>query len=193
MMSTLIEAIQNQFRVLTSHGASRRRRRVSSVSPEQLESRHLLSAVVGPVVDYATGPASVSNFTDTVQLNDNVVVFTMSTLANGRELWRSDGTADGTFRLTDISPGPSDSSISFLTVVNNTAYFNTFRSGIVELWTTNGTVEGTQRILVPGQVDAQQTAFYLTKYNETHLAFVSNNDVWITDGTTDGTTKIVTL
>ena len=193
MMSTLIEAIQNQFRVLTSHGASRRRRRVNSVSPEQLESRHLLSAVVGPVVDYATGPAGVSGVNYTVQLNDSIMVFTMSTLADGNELWRSDGTAEGTFRLTDIVPGPSHSYPSYLTVVNETAYFNIFRSDIVELWKTDGTVEGTQRITVPDQGDSQQTAFFLTKYNDTHLAFVTDNDVWITDGTTGGTTKIVDL
>ncbi len=195
MMSTLIETIQNQFRVLTLHRTSRRRRRVQSVSSEQLEARHLLSAVVGPVVDYATGPASVSGVNATVQLNDNVVVFTMSTLAYGNELWRSDGTAAGTFRLTDISPGPADSGVDYLNVVNGTAYFNVFVSGstIVELWNTDGTFEGTHRILVPDQGAAQQTAFTLRKYDATHLAFISNSEVWITDGTVSGTTKIVSL
>ena len=117
----------------------------------------------------------------------------MSTLAYGNELWRSDGTGEGTFRLTDIEQGPLHSYPAYPTVVNETAYFNIFRNSAVELWKTDGSVEGTQRILVPDQGEAQQTAFTLTKYDDSRLAFVSNSEVWITDGTMDGTTKIMSL
>ena len=48
------------------------------------------------------GPASVSEVDQTVQLNDNVVIFTMSTLAYGKELWRSKKIADSTLSAIQI-------------------------------------------------------------------------------------------
>lgn len=151
MMSTLIEAIQNQFRVLTSHGASRRRRRVNSVSPEQLESRHLLSAVVGLIEDLNTHPASSVRFSAEQQVEMNgVTYFNASTLANGEELWRTDGTLEGTFRLTDLIPGGLSSDISMLTPVGSHLFFQgrdlEHGNG---LWKTDGTIEGTRLVMSP--------------------------------------------
>jgi ELWxxDGT repeat protein len=36
------------------------------------------------------------------------VFFTATTATHGREFWQTDGTAAGTFRLTDLNPGPAD-------------------------------------------------------------------------------------
>jgi len=200
MINSLIRSIRHQFRNLTTRRPTRRRR-PRSASPEQLEARHLLSVVVEPVVDYATGPASVSGVDQTVQLNDNVVIFTMSTLENGRELWRSDGTATGTFRLTDIEPGPGDSIIGQVTSTGSTVFFTVFglASANEELWQTNGTQEGTQKIFGTQKISGTQTALgypgisKLTKLDESHLAFILNGEVWVTDGTSSGTEKTISL
>jgi ELWxxDGT repeat protein len=70
----------------------------------------------------------------------------------GSELWKSDGTAEGTVRVEDINPG-GDSYPSELTAVGNTLYFvaEDGSSGR-ELWQTDGTALGTALVqdLAPG-------------------------------------------
>jgi len=59
--------------------------------------------------------------------------------AAGEELWRTDGTAEGTERLEDIYAGETSSSPAYLTVFDNLLYFAA-TSGLHgrELWRTNG-------------------------------------------------------
>jgi ELWxxDGT repeat protein len=42
----------------------------------------------------------------------------------GRELWESDGTAEGTHLVKDINPGPGNSGASSLTNVDGTRFFS---------------------------------------------------------------------
>lgn len=44
-----------------------------------------------------------------------VVYFSASDASDGRELWRSDGTAPGTYRVTDLAAGPPSANVSELT------------------------------------------------------------------------------
>ena len=63
----------------------------------------------------------------------------------GRELWKTDGTSDGTVCVKDINPG-SDSSdpLDALTVAGGTLFFraNDGTHGN-ELWKSDGTEDGT--------------------------------------------------
>ncbi len=60
------------------------------------------------------------------------------------ELWRSDGTSSGTFRVSDINPGPAGSYLSELTNVNATyTSWLEIRPNGRELWISNGTASGT--------------------------------------------------
>jgi ELWxxDGT repeat protein len=63
------------------------------------------------------------------------------------ELWRSDGTSDGTYRIKDIRPGIDSSQIAFMTNVNGMLAF-TANDGThgPEPWQSDGTAEGTQII-----------------------------------------------
>lgn len=61
----------------------------------------------------------------------------------GRELWVSDGTTAGTMRLTDINPGPSDSSPHDLTDVNGILYFVVGTN----VWKSDGTPSGTALVI----------------------------------------------
>lgn len=63
---------------------------------------------------------------------------------NGFELWRSDGTQDGTQLVANINPGSSSSSPTDLVNVNGVLYFaaDDGRRGR-ELWRSDGTPEGT--------------------------------------------------
>ena len=63
-------------------------------------------------------PGSISSspefvFSQYVHL-DSLLFFTAFTADFGKELWQTDGTADGTFMVQDICPGPCDSSPSNL-------------------------------------------------------------------------------
>jgi len=59
--------------------------------------------------------------------------------STGEELWRTDGTLDGTFLLKDILPGQEGSSPERLVTMSDRAYFNASD----QLWSTDGTTQGT--------------------------------------------------
>jgi ELWxxDGT repeat protein len=81
------------------------------------------------------------------------VIFALGDEEAGRELWVSDGTTGGTFRLADIRPGAVGSRPLDLTQVAGLVYF-TADDGThgTELWQTDGTSAGTKLVaeLVPG-------------------------------------------
>ncbi|MCA9171076.1 MAG: hypothetical protein KDB23_25560, partial [Planctomycetales bacterium] len=128
------------------------------------------------------------------QLGD-AVYFIAETGATGSELWRTDGTHDGTQLVRTIAPadaGRSDELISF----GDTLYFNGYDADAGwELWTSDGTAGGTQRFIdiAPGSYGSSPHA--LTEVNG-HIYFgTRNNDqsqteLWQTDGTIAGTTQI---
>ena len=110
----------------------------------------------------------------------------------GQELWRSDGTTDGTFLVKDILPGSLSSGITNLTNVNGTLYFSAgdFVNGL-ELWKSDGTAAGTVQVkdIWPGADSSSPTS--LTNVNG-WVVFSANdgvngNEVWISDGTVQGT------
>ncbi|MEM9929561.1 MAG: T9SS type A sorting domain-containing protein [Bacteroidota bacterium] len=89
---------------------------------------------------------------------DSIILFSGVTATHGRELWRTNGTAAGTWRITDISPGPAD---GFRggdpAVIDGHLYFTgTTPATGLEPYRTDGTVEGTVLIddLNPGPADS---------------------------------------
>ncbi len=102
------------------------------------------------------------------------------------ELWRSDGTAAGTFRLRASDPP----GFGALTVVGSRVFFSasTPETGS-ELWTTDGTAESTALVveLEPGPesgVEEHATAL------GGKLLFSGTRGLWTTDGTAKGTVRI---
>ena len=62
----------------------------------------------------------------------------------GDELWVSDGTSGGTYRLRDIASGASDPDPNIAKIIGNTMYFTAYNSTHGrELWKTDGTSDGT--------------------------------------------------
>ena len=135
-------------------------------------------------------------------VSGGLVFFTAADDVHGRELWRSDGTAAGTFLLKDINPGPTStfnlSSNEFVDV-DGRLFFRAFRSDLgSELWVSDGTPEGTVlvRDLAPGSGNGlsvgvqNMIAFGGRLYFSGTGPEGEGRELWESDGTAAGT-KIV--
>ncbi|MFN6566016.1 ELWxxDGT repeat protein [Dendronalium sp. ChiSLP03b] len=80
---------------------------------------------------------AISYSNELIDVN-GTLYFTANDGTHGIELWRSDGTTEGTVLVQDINPGIGSSAPSDLTLVNDTLYFNA-DDGIhsFELWALN--------------------------------------------------------
>lgn len=94
-------------------------------------------------------PSTQSSFPREMTELRGLTYFTADDGLHGREAFRSDGTAAGTFLLADISPGSSHSLPSSFTTVGSTVYFtagHAYNGGNRQLWRTDGTAAGTRRV-----------------------------------------------
>lgn len=125
---------------------------------------------------------------------NSTLYFVANDGTNGFELWRSDGTAAGTFLVRDIWPGAGSSNIEGLTNVNGSLFFsaNDTISGR-ELWKSNGTEAGTQLVKDLRTGEQGSNPISLTNVGGT-LFFVADRNnlkhLWKSDGTVDGTVFI---
>lgn len=127
--------------------------------------------------------------------------FAAKTVAEGIELWVTDGTTGGTFLLKDINTaGAADSDPKYGFVVYNNELYFTANDGTTgrELWKTDGTGPGTVRVkdINPGAADAFGGAFtpQFKVFNGllifTASTAADGDEPWRTDGTDPGTTEL---
>ncbi len=112
-------------------------------------------------------------------------------LGYGTEIWRSDGTPDGTFRLS------STQAESGLTRVGDAVYFFVRNdvSGLLEIWSTDGTATGTGL-----RVELATWWLYEVATLGDGLVFVTSSveaerpfTLWRSDGTAEGTEPLATF
>ncbi|MGL4460714.1 MAG: ELWxxDGT repeat protein [Planctomycetia bacterium] len=115
--------------------------------------------------------------------------------AAGNELWRSDGTAAGTFRVADLNPGAAGSYPKNFADVGGTLFFNANDGSTgEELWKSDGTAAGTVRVADVSVGNLGSFPNYLTNVNG--VLFFSATDgvtgfeLWRSDGTAAGTTLV---
>jgi ELWxxDGT repeat protein len=134
---------------------------------------------------------------------------------HGYELWRSDGTAEGTMMVKDINPAGSYSSAGYagfdaaplhFTLVEDTMFF-TADDGVHgrELWKTDGTTAGTVMVkdVWPGPNGLSTPdgpdpiTIELKRYGSLVLFAasdgVSGRELWVSDGTEEGTVPLADL
>ena len=154
-----------------------------------------------------------SNPSELIEFNDKLY-FSANNGESGRELFVSDGTAEGTQLLVDLRPGESNYGYSYgsnpndLIEFNDQLYFsaNNGESGN-ELFVSDGTAEGT-RLLV--DINSNVNEGYngttypngsyindLTEFNG-KLYFTADNgengrELYVSDGTAEGTQLLVDL
>ena len=126
---------------------------------------------------------------------NGIAYFTANDGIHGEELWRSDGTAQGTWMVKDIVLGSGSSYVRKITVSGNKLFFKaTDEFYNQQLWESDGTEAGTYLVN-----DALGSGLYypsfLTDVNGTLYFFTSyfSNQLWKTDGTTAGTEMICDL
>ncbi len=129
---------------------------------------------------------------------NGVYIFPGFKTTTGNELWRTDGTANGTYQIKDIYAGTTSSVISSFFEFNGELFFSakTLANG-EELWKTNGTTSGTVLVkdIFTGTGDGigtfnvcwQHNGFF---YFVASSAAASNDELWKSDGTTAGTSLV---
>ncbi|QRN99171.1 hypothetical protein JRI60_09185 [Archangium violaceum] len=115
-------------------------------------------------------------------------------------LWRSDGTAPGTFAVRDFG---TDSSVSSLTVVGDRLFFVASEPTLgAELWVTDGTSGGTRlvRDITPGPTSSDLGGFtrvgdtlFFYRHLSTDPLEVGLLELWKSDGTRSGTVRVKEL
>jgi ELWxxDGT repeat protein len=104
---------------------------------------------------------------------------------HGRELWRSDGTASGTWMLKDIIPGDEGSEPFGFTPAGTLVYFLVYRDWGTDLWRTDGTPGGTYSLIwtpaTPWLHGVGSTLYF--EYNDG----IHGYELGKSDGTEDGT------
>lgn len=104
-----------------------------------------------------------------------------------RELWRTDGTDEGTILVKDIHPDEGSYPYSFLQAGADLYFRATEPNTGRELWKTDGTAAGTQLIANPDGTSDSTSYGDRVEYQD-HLVFQTLTDqLWVSDGTPGGT------
>ena len=109
--------------------------------------------------------------------------FTADDGEHGSELWKSDGTAEGTILLKDIVPGSDDSRPGKFKVIDDKIYFQAFTPEHgYEVWVSDGTAANTNLLfdLIEGPDYSNPEAF--TNVNKSIVFFgltpTDGNQLW---------------
>jgi ELWxxDGT repeat protein len=154
------------------------------------------------VKDILPGSSSGYLSTEPLVALGEVVFFNANDGVHGNELWRSDGTAAGTYMLLDIRPGATGSDpIRFFPLNGKLFFFANDSIHGDEPWVTDGTVAGTALLkdINPGEVSSNRRSGIGLKNDmevmNSQLYFVADSgssyaQLWKTDGTTEGTALV---
>ena len=122
--------------------------------------------------------------------------FLATTADEGRELWKTDGTAVGTTIVKDIYPGViSGVTADKLVVLGSYMYFFARGEGLpMQLWRSDGTTEGTVAVGSIGGGSVEELAvvgeklFFLVR--GAGASYEAPTDLWVSDGTAAGTVML---
>ena len=130
------------------------------------------------------------------------VYFRAQSLDYGFELWKTDGTQDGTTMVADIFPGAGSGmdQSDYFGVYNGEIYFQAKNSisSRVELWKSDGTEAGTMLVkdINPTENQSSQPRNFVV-YNDllyfTAETEPNHREIYYTDGTELGTQRLSTL
>ncbi len=123
---------------------------------------------------------------------DDTVFFAANDGSSGTELWKSDGTEEGTVRVRNINGGSSSSDPEELYDWDGTLYFSATGNGGRELWKSDGTEPGTTLVKDINPSGPSSPAGFAEHRDRLYFAATTANhgrEVWFTDGTSGGTNR----
>lgn len=130
---------------------------------------------------------------DSVEIFEGLAYFARGDGAGGFDLWRTNGTVDGTELVADL--GMNNFSLLDMAVVGDELFFqaNQRSDGGFELWKTNGEPGGTE-LVESINAGGSDTLTSGTQFEvaEDKLVFrvndgIHGDELWVSDGTADGT------
>ncbi|CAN5654843.1 hypothetical protein BH10BAC3_BH10BAC3_04470 [soil metagenome] len=129
---------------------------------------------------------------------NNVTYFSADDGIHGRELWRSDGTAAGTFMVKDIFPGESSSNIYSIETVNGLLYFAASTPGNNYVpWVSDGSEAGTHMLKsTPGDVSPDYARNFVNANGTIYFIatqYIFSDVLWKSDGTDAGTVPVINI
>lgn len=136
------------------------------------------------------------SYPDEFQLLGDRVIFRATDIAHGRELWVTDGTADGTVLLADIEPGSGSSDLGTMYLFGDLLYFVAGNATTGrELWRTDGTPAGTLLLADIREGSEWSSPKDFVEVGNYLVFLAADNDhgreLWGTDGTATGTKLLV--
>ncbi|AIZ42898.1 thrombospondin type 3 repeat-containing protein [Cellulophaga baltica] len=115
----------------------------------------------------------------------------------GSELWTSDGTESGTYRVTDIAKGVNNHYGSYpqnLVLLDDYIYFSASDGTGSALYKTNGTESGTNKIINLNRLESISVINNkLVMIAETSGTSYGPHDLWVSDGTAEGTNHLMSF
>ncbi|MEZ5059264.1 MAG: T9SS type A sorting domain-containing protein [Saprospiraceae bacterium] len=147
--------------------------------------------------DINPGPNSSIQFVDPHGFINGYVIFSADDGIHGKELWRTDGTAQNTVMVKDIYEGTESSGPgNFIEFNDKLVFYAEDSLHGAELWITDGTEAGTQLIkdIMPGTGSSIFNSRNFAVYND-KLYFSADDgeygfNLWESDGTEQGTIRV---
>lgn len=171
----------------------RRRRLLSAL--QVLEPRHLLAFSTDLFADI--NMFGVSAQPDSLIEFNSEVFFVANDGRAGSELWKSDGTAEGTILVADINPGTAGSLPANLTVFGSDLFFTALDADDeFDIWKTDGTTSGTVRVFdadAAGVYEISQLTVSGPRLFFTAQDVANGYELWATDGTSVGTALVLDI
>lgn len=191
----------------TTSSRSRFAKSTRRLSAEMLDDRLMLTVNVELLVDINFGEdSSLFEFPEGIPTNwiafDGMLYFAADDGIHGTELWKSDGTEEGTALVADVNEAipldpfaTADTEGSFpvsLTVFNDELYFTAASDVGDELWKTDGSEAGTVLVADINAGPEDSFPFSMAVYrDELYFGALGSEDegyeLWKTDGTESGT------
>ena len=137
-------------------------------------------------------PGSAGSYPSSLLLLNDTIYFIATTLAEGREFFKTDLTGSFVKKAFEILPGPNSSVFSEAVLFNGKIYFAA-RDSIhgIELWKSDGTASGTSILkeIYPGKSGSDISAICVWN-NELYFSAadsIHGKELWKSDGTEQGT------
>lgn len=157
----------------------------------------MTAALILPLIGFAQSAESALgdktrfyNCMDFCAIGD-FLFFSASDSLHGNELWKTDGTAEGTTMVCDIVRGEKSSNPQDIVCVNHKAFFTINKEKSYQLWVSDGTRSGTTRVRFKSGKNNQVFGYEVI---DTMLVFFTeNHSLWTTTGTKRETKFIKTF